>query len=595
LEFETMARKLSLIARRITRLLVAGAASLAATTLSAQSVSQTADSPKVFDNPFLSAEPQLQVASEPPAKPQRSRIAYQNPFAATSKSPPVDTSLRPGPISRWRHPVIPGEEPSAIKSAMVAALAAEPSHPKWDQLPPAEDLRTRIAARGQESDPTFFARFTTKPNPIQFTPKPLTQPNWLTENDEVIPRESRPIEVSPAVFSSPLNAPGLANQIPSQSSNSHIERSDGVSGAFTLDTSNATPAKDNVLQSIIPNGIETPTGWLEQAQHAAKGANSPEELSSVVEFCDRGLRSTPDEKLAYSLRRLSAWAHNRRGELLADDGRADDALRDFQVAISLDGKCSLAIHNRAVTFAQQNQFEAALRDFNRVIELNPGLAVAYRNRAELLAALGRMEEAIRDYNQALESLPTDAQLYRDRAYAYQQLGDIAKSLADFNHALEIAPKDPDAMTQRGNLYAEQGNFELAVADFQQALANDPKWIEALRSMAWLEATCPNPVYRDPQAAIGAAEQAAKLAPPNDYLILDTLAAANASVGIFEKAKEIQLQALANAPPEAIASLKERLELYSHGQAFRNVSTQGRDRGAPDKRRAEVDTGSEQLR
>src|SRR5207302_9569176 len=102
----------------------------------------------------------------------------------------------------------------------------------------------------------------------------------------------------------------------------------------------------------------------------------------------------PDNKLSTSLRRLAAWAHNRRGELESDAGRNDESLNDFQVAISLDPNCSLAIHNRAVTLAQQNQFAASLRDFNRVIELNPGLAVAYRNRAELLAALGRMEEAV---------------------------------------------------------------------------------------------------------------------------------------------------------------------------------------------------------
>jgi len=258
----------------------------------------------------------------------------------------------------------------------------------------------------------------------------------------------------------------------------------------------------------------------------------------------------------------------------------------------LDPKCSLAIHNRAVTLAQQNQFDAALRDFNRVIELNPGLAVAYRNRAELLAALGRIEEAVGDYEQALESLPNDGQLYRDRAYAYQQLGEFSKSMADFNRALEIIPNDPDALTQRGNLAAEQGNFESAAADFRQALANDANWVEALRSVAWLEATCPDPNFRNPDAAIAAAEQAAKLAPPNDYLILDTLAAAHASVGNFDKAKKIQQQALAGAPPEAASVLKQRLALYNHGQVFQNVSTPGRHRGASDQPRAEDDTASD---
>jgi tetratricopeptide (TPR) repeat protein len=584
LEFDTMARKLSEIARCVSFIAFAGIASLATRASLAQEPAKGTETPAFIDNPFLSNQPEVkpqlqssshaQTVSEPQQASHRRTITYQNPFAAASKSPPVDASLRPGPISRWRHPVIPGDEASAIKSALLSTPAGEPAHSTWDQLPPAEDLRNRAAARGKETDPTFYSRLTTSQNAIQFTPKPLTQPTWLTEFDADASRESieikNVIQIDTAVFDSPLNATGYANQTAALTPGSAVERAGHVMRAFELDPIDTSSAKVDVSPSIVSNCVETPEGWLEQAQHAARDANSPEELSAVIEFCDRGMRGGPDEKLSSSLRRLSAWAHNRRGELLADANRAEDALNDFQSAISLDPKCSLAIHNRAVTLAQQNQFAAALRDFNRVIELNPGLAVAYRNRAELLAALGRMNEAVNDYNQALESLPNDAQLYRDRAYAYQQLGEFSKSAIDFDRAIEIAPNDPDAITQRGNLAAEQGNYDEALADFQQALAKDPKWAEAHRSLAWLQATCPNPSFLNPQQAIAAAEQAAKLAPTSDYLILDTLAAARASAGQFDKASEIQRRALATAPPEIAPSLKQRLALYQHGQAFRNV-------------------------
>src|SRR6187549_3968407 len=109
-----MARKLSLLTRRIVYLLIAGAASLAANTLLAETESPAAESPTVIENSFISAGPQpdtqppvppspiSQSATEPQQKSRRP-IAYKNPFSASSKSPPVDTSLRPGPISRWRH------------------------------------------------------------------------------------------------------------------------------------------------------------------------------------------------------------------------------------------------------------------------------------------------------------------------------------------------------------------------------------------------------------------------------------------------------------------------------------------------------------
>src|SRR3954468_23630314 len=95
-----MARKLSQTIQWMAFVLIAGSTSLCANTSPAQSETSTADSPKVVDNPFISAQPPSQTSSEAQQKPLRPPIAYQNPFAAASKLPPVDTSLRPGPISR---------------------------------------------------------------------------------------------------------------------------------------------------------------------------------------------------------------------------------------------------------------------------------------------------------------------------------------------------------------------------------------------------------------------------------------------------------------------------------------------------------------
>jgi tetratricopeptide (TPR) repeat protein len=273
--------------------------------------------------------------------------------------------------------------------------------------------------------------------------------------------------------------------------------------------------------------------------------------------------------LALALRRLTAWAHNRRGELRSEAREQHDALADFQAAIRLDPNCWTAIHNRGVTFAQQGQSAAALRDFNRVLELNPGLAIAARNRAELFAALGRMDEAVRDYASAIEQLPDDAELYRARAYAWQRLGDFDRALDDLNESLSLAPDQAEAYTQRGNLAAEQGEYDRALSNFQQSLRFDADWCETHRSLAWLWATCPDPRYRDSEQALRAAEQAVQLAHKGDSFALDTLAAAHANAGHFDEAARIEQQAISAAPPDALASFQDRLALYQQGQPYRS--------------------------
>lgn len=308
----------------------------------------------------------------------------------------------------------------------------------------------------------------------------------------------------------------------------------------------------------------------------ARHADSLRELSAVVRLCRQGLQfdTTPEE--AKSLRRLAAWAYNRRGELQAEAGRDDMAMNDFQAAIQSDPNCALALHNRAITYAQDGQYEAALRDFDQALRINPGLALAHRNRAELLASLGRTDEAIRDYGQAIEQMPDDADLYRMRGHACHRIGQYDRALADLSRAIELAPAGggsvADAYTQRGNVRAERGEYRQAMDDFGRALEAEPNWANAYRSKAWLLATCPDRRVRDPHQALAAARRTQQLMGPDDCYVLDALAAAYASDGQFDEAIRCQQRAIASAPEVLTDQLRSRLALYQHHQPFRNDPT-----------------------
>jgi len=61
----------------------------------------------------------------------------------------------------------------------------------------------------------------------------------------------------------------------------------------------------------------------------------------------------------------------------------------------------------------------------------------------------------------------------------------------------------------------------------------------------------------------------------DYAYLDTLAAALASAGEFEDAKETQEKAIQIAPDAKGSELRARLNLYKSGQPFRTTSRTAR--------------------
>ena len=540
-----MARKLSEFTRGALHVSVMVVAPLAAEKALAEDRPRESAAPVIVENPFSSGGPQpATVVKQSPPQP-RGEIIYRNPFAAGSATPPIATPLLPGPTSRWHRSVLLFDEPSAVKTAILSADPIQNTHIPWDEIPPAETLRDRAVNAATRSDVPPAAEFAVPPDPVQFAATPLAQPTWLMV-------DPRPVATSPV---------GQASFDQSIVGEPSVAWASGPVQA-------ARPQAD--FPPIVISDIDdTPEDLLSQAQQAAGGAQSLGDLSAVANMCERGLAAGPGAELSDALRRLAAWAHNRRGELLADADRQQEALEAFQLAISLDANCSLAIHNRAVTLAEQNQLPAALRDFNRVIELNPGLAVAYRNRAELLAGLGRMNEAVADYSRAIESLSDDAELYAARGYAWQRLGDFDRASADLNRAMEIAPDRADLLTQRGNLAAERGDYDRALADFRQAMAIDPNRAEAYRSLAWLHATSSDARYRDAQQALSAARKAAELSAAGDYLVLEALAAANAAAGKFDDAVRIQQQAIADTPREFVEPVRQRLALYQARQPFRS--------------------------
>ena len=96
----------------------------------------------------------------------------------------------------------------------------------------------------------------------------------------------------------------------------------------------------------------------------------------------------------------------------------------------------------------------------------------------------------------------------------------------------------------------------------------PKNGRAYQAAAWLMATCPDTHYRDDKLAVEAAERATELDGAT-YRNLSTLAAAQASAGLFKEAQKTQEQAIAAASKEQVVTAEKMLSLYRREVAYRD--------------------------
>jgi Trypsin-like peptidase domain/TPR repeat len=116
-------------------------------------------------------------------------------------------------------------------------------------------------------------------------------------------------------------------------------------------------------------------------------------------------------------------------------------------------------------------FRGALADYNQAIALDPKNSLAYNNRGNLKKnKLNDVQGALSDYNQAIALNPKYSLAYNNRANLKKdKLNDIQGALADYNQAILLNPKDSNAYYNRGNLKKNKLNdIQGAIQDFRQA-------------------------------------------------------------------------------------------------------------------------------
>jgi hypothetical protein len=284
----------------------------------------------VVRNPFAANAAAGAAMIPAPNAPARGPVIYENPFAT------------PGPVSRWRRPEGVLNAATPVRNAILSADPIARARIPWDQLPPVEQLRARVPPGIDRNDAPAAAHFGEPPDPVRYGAQSVAQPEWVAPPQEnlvqptsatgqAVPNQT--VERDPFDEPGSMLGPNLGPALP-------------LPGAGTSPLGAAAPAS-SVTRDVPPLDItddsESASDWLAQAQGLAQSAETIDELSAVINICQRGLAEGPDDELASPLRRLAAWAHNRRGELMIDHDRQQDAIRDFQIAISLNPTCSLAI------------------------------------------------------------------------------------------------------------------------------------------------------------------------------------------------------------------------------------------------------------
>ena len=252
-------------------------------------------------------------------------------------------------------------------------------------------------------------------------------------------------------------------------------------------------------------------------------------------------------------------------------------------------------------------FHMRYLDVRCVDEKGDFIAIQYDDRVVWLKkeAVLRPREAINHYTAILDKDPTDERAISCRCWAYMAVGEFDRALKDGEEAVRLNPHSIAWKNNRGEVFIKRKEYDKAIAEFTDILSANPRYFFALdnraeayvrsrqfvkakadielamendsgvprlhMNLARVLATAPDAKLRDGKRALEEAKKAVGMLKYRDGRFLDTLAAAYAETGDFDKA--VQTQQKAFDDPEFMkddgAAARKRLELYRSKKPFRD--------------------------
>jgi Tfp pilus assembly protein PilF len=177
--------------------------------------------------------------------------------------------------------------------------------------------------------------------------------------------------------------------------------------------------------------------------------------------------------------RETAVIHNDLGADAVRNGRMQEAMREYDEALKLNGQLAEAHLGRGfvLEFGFGRQGEAEV-EYRRALELKPTLAEAHNDLGQLLALSGRFDEAIAEFDAAVALMQ-----YREpwvarcnKGQALWRMGRKPEGLAEMHTCLNFQPHYCQG-------WRELGRMQLADGRVAEAIASQEEYVRSCGTLA----------------------------------------------------------------------------------------------------------------
>jgi adenylate cyclase len=207
------------------------------------------------------------------------------------------------------------------------------------------------------------------------------------------------------------------------------------------------------------------------------GDSTPANAGRAQEASNRAVELDPD----------SAEAHASRGIALSISKRYDEAEKEFETALRLNGKLFEAHYFYARDCLAQGKFDKAAELFTSASKVNPSDYQATRMLSMALKKLGKDEEAVAAMNRSftaaekhLEMHPDDVRALYLGSSSLVEIGELDRAREWAERALETDREEPAVLYNVACSYSLMGESDRAIELLEEAVD------KGFGYRAWLE-------------------------------------------------------------------------------------------------------------
>ena len=222
-------------------------------------------------------------------------------------------------------------------------------------------------------------------------------------------------------------------------------------------------------------------GYMEQAEHFFRlalrddpsGAEALYGLGSVYLQQQKSAEARESFERAVRLQAHypgtlpNAW--NNLGLLAAREGRTEEAIQDFQRALTMDPDHLIALQNLGNAYRQGKRWEDAKSVLQRALQLSPENPEANYGLGMVFAQLNDTEHAYEYLQKALAARPAYPEALNNLGILYLRTQRRDKAESSFRESIRVAPAFDQAYLNLARLYAIEGDTQKARAVLLQLL------------------------------------------------------------------------------------------------------------------------------